>query len=80
VATIKVFGDKHGPYIYVFVIQGALVADWINLAVIQLVLPSTSFLVIFNIGAVTAVATLIILWRYKDELDIENLRKHDGLV
>ena len=34
VATIKVFGNKYGPYIYVFVMLGALVADWCNLALI----------------------------------------------
>merc|ERR1711865_538076 len=80
VATIKVFGNKHGPYIYVFVMLGALVADWCNLALIELVLPHVSFLAIYSFCAVTAFGCLIILWRFKEELDYDNLRNHNGLV
>jgi MFS family permease len=79
VSVINVFGNKHGPYIYVFVMLGGLFADFINLPLIILVLPKTSFLIIYNIGAVIATICLVILCFFKEELDVENLRKHNGL-
>ena len=47
-----------------------------NLFTTKWLLPATNFVTLFYVGAITQVATLVMLWWFEEELDVQNLAKH----
>jgi len=78
--VIRTFGKEHGPSVYVLVLIGSFVSSVLNIFNTKLLLPNTSFLVVYMVGAGTTVLCLIVLYFYEEKLDVENLRKRGGIV
>ena len=70
VSVTNVFGLEHGPQIYVQVLFGSFVSSILNLFTTKYLLPATNFVTLFYVGAVTQVATLVMIWWLKEELDV----------
>ena len=79
VSVTKVFGMEQGPTVYVGVLFGGIISAVINLVNSKYLLPVTSFECLFFVGTGTQVATLILIWWFKEELDVDRLAKYDGL-
>jgi len=46
----------------------------------DLLLPSTSYAFCFYFGACVTCLSFLILWRFEEKLDVENLKKFNGVV
>lgn len=83
VATTNIYGLRVGPQVYVQVLFGSFVASLLNVFTTEWLLPAlpveTGFRDLYFLGAVTTVATLVILYYYKEELDVERLEKRGVL-
>ena len=79
VAVTNVFGLATGPKIYVWILLGTFIASLIILIETTYLEDLLGFAALFYFGSVTQIATLIILYYYKEELDVERLRKHNAL-
>ena len=42
--------------------------------------PATNFVTLFYIGAVTQIVSIMLLYWFKEELDVENLAKRNAVV
>ncbi len=80
VSVTNVFGLEHGPQIYVQILFGSFVSSIFNLISTKYIEPATNFVTLFYIGAATQVASIILLYWFKEELDVENLAKHEALA
>ncbi len=80
VSVTNVFGLELGPQIYVQILFGSFVSSILNLISTKYVEPATNFVTLFYIGAATQVASIILLYWFKEELDVANLAKHDALA
>ena len=79
VSVTNVFGLKLGPQIYVQILFGSFISSIFNLFTTKWLLPVTNFVTLFYVGALTQVATLVMLWWFKEELDVKNLAKHNAI-
>ena len=79
VAVTNVFGLEKGPQIYVWIILGSFISSLINLFETTVLLHWLGFASLFYFGAVTQVVSLLLVWHYKEELDVERLKKHNAL-
>ena len=79
VASVKVFGTKHGTNIYGFVSSGVLISSVINVIFSVYLIDVVGIQVLFYIGATLQCASLFILYGFSEELDVENLKKYDGV-
>ena len=79
-AVQNVFGLKQGPQIYVWVLLGSTFTSVINLLLTQFLLEVTPISTIFYLGAACEFLVLFILYFYKEEMDVANLKKHNALV
>jgi len=73
------FGLEFGPQIYAQILIGGFVSSLLILLSTTRLLPATSFVTLFYVGSLFQVATLIFLYFFNEELDVENLAKRDGL-
>lgn len=80
VSVTRLFGLEFGPTIYVQILFGSFVSSLINLMSTKWLEPATNFVTLFYIGSATQIATLAMLWWFREELDVDNLAKVNGLV
>ena len=79
VSVQNCFGLEFGPQIYVWILFGGFVCSILNLITTKWLLPATNFITLFYIGSLTQIAVLVMLYYFKEELDIHNLVKHDAI-
>lgn len=83
VATTNVYGLVVGPQVYVQVIFGSFCASLLNVFTTEWLLPAlpaeTGFRDLYFVGSVTTIMTLVLLFFYKEELDVDRLEKR-GLL
>ena len=80
-AVQNVFGLEQGPQIYVWVLLGSLFSSILNLIATQWLIDATSFVFIFYLGAgVELMVILVLLIFFKEEIDLENLKRRDAVV
>ena len=79
VSVQNCFGLELGPQIYVQILFGSFTSSILNLITTKYLLPATNFVSLFYVGAITQVLTLILLYFFKEELDVERLAKYDGV-
>ena len=79
VAVQNIYGLKHGPQIYVWVLLGSSLASLVNTVNTAWLVDIIGFQSLFYLGTATQIATLGILYKFKEDLDVENLMKHNGL-
>mgnify|MGYP000927195903 FL=1 len=79
VSVTSVFGMEHGPQIYVQILIGSFISSLMNLITTQFILPATSFATMFYIGAGTTFGAMVMLFFLKEELDVDNLAKHNAV-
>ena len=79
VATVNVFGLEHGPGILSLVDLGVLFASIFNVLQSVYLLNMLGFQSLFYIGALFQFLCLVVLHHYEEDLDVENLRKYDGI-
>jgi hypothetical protein len=77
VATTNIYGLRVGPQVYVQVLFGSFVASLLNVFTTEWLLPAlpveTGFRDLYFLGALTTLATLVILYLYKEELDVQRM-------
>ncbi len=74
-SVTNLFGLNKGPQIYSIILTASIVSSSLNLLMTELLLPATGFLACFFVGSGMTVIVLIILWRFQEKLDIENLSR-----
>ena len=79
VSVTNVFGLEHGPAIYVQVMFGGFITSILNLMTTMWLLPVTNFMTLFYVGSLTQIATLALLWWFKEELDVDRLSKYNAV-
>ena len=79
VAVNNVFGLEAGPQIYVWIILGGFFAALINLLLTTVVLDLVGFVWIFALGSFLTIIVLVMMCFYEEKLDVERLRRHNGL-
>lgn len=79
VCVTNIFGLELGPQVYVQILLGGPITAFLCLFATKWLLPATNFVTLFYVGALTQVAVLLLLWSFKEELDVENLAKHKAL-
>ena len=79
VSITNVFGLELGPTIYVQVLFGSCLTAFLNLFTTKWLLPATNFVTLFYVGALAQIATLVLVWWFKEELDVQNLSKHRAI-
>lgn len=80
VAVTNVFGLEAGPGIYVWILLGSFFSSCINLLETTILEPALGFASLFYFGSIMQVISLIVIWFYEEKLDVERLRKHNGLL
>ena len=80
VGVTSTFGLEHGPTIYVQILFGGFVSAVLNLITTKYILPATSFCFLFYVGSIAQVLVLVLLFFFKEELDVDNLAKFNGVV
>ena len=78
-SVTNVFGLELGPQIYVHILCGGFISSILNLLTSKYLLPATNFVTMFYVGAIFQVVTLLFIWWFKEELDVENLAKRNAL-
>lgn len=78
-SVARVFGINMGPQVYVAILFGSFLSGVTNMFVTHYILPATSFVFIFYLGSVITVIVMIILFNFKEELDVDNLAKKGAL-
>ena len=80
VAAVKIYGTKHGTEIYGYASSGVLISSFINVIFSVYLLDVLGIQILFYIGALFQLASLVILYNFTEELDVENLKKYDGVI
>ena len=80
VAVTNVFGLQVGPQIYVWIMFGVFIASLINLIQSTFLIDKVGFAALFYFGSITQVLCLLVTYFYEEELDVERLRRHNGLL
>lgn len=78
-SVTNTFGLNIGPQVYAIVNFGSVIVDTLNLMMVDILLPYTSYVFCFYTCSVVTVGTLFILWRFREKLDVENLKKYNAL-
>jgi len=73
--VMSTFGKQHGPQIYAIILLGSLCNSIVILIQTKLLLPSLGFAFMYYLGSAVTVLSLVLIWWYKEELDIVNLGK-----
>ena len=79
VSVTNVYGLEQGPQIYVQILFGGFITAVLNLITSKWLLPVTNFIALFYVGALTQVVTLLLIYYFKEELDVENLARRNAL-
>ena len=79
VSVTNVFGLEFGPTIYVQILFGSFISSLFNLFTTKWVLPATNFVTLFYVGSVTQIGTLLMLWWFREELDVGRLARFNGI-
>ena len=61
------------------ILFGGFLCALLNLFTTKWLLPATNFMTLFYVGAVTQVLALVLIWWFEEELDVQNLAKHDAV-
>ena len=80
VAVTNVFGLTVGPKIYVWILLGSFFGSLINLVETTVLLDALGFAALFYFGSVMQVLCLLVTCCYEEKLDVERLRRHNGLL
>ena len=80
VAVTNVFGLELGPKIYVWIMLGGFLTSVINLIETAYLENLIGFMALFYFGSACQLACLVITCFYQEELDVERLRRHNGLL
>ena len=80
VAVTNVYGLAAGPKIYVWVLLGSFLSSLINLLETTYLQELLGFMALFYFGSVTQIACLVVTCCYQEKLDVERLRRHNGLL
>jgi MFS family permease len=75
-SVTNVFGLRFGPQVYTIIILANIVSSCLNILMTYVLLPDAGFAVCFYVGSLVTVFALIILWRFEERLDVENLKSH----
>ena len=79
VAVTNVFGLTTGPKIYVWILLGSFFGSLINLFETTVLLDALGFAALFYFGSAVQVVCLLVTCCYEEKLDVERLRRHNGL-
>ena len=77
---MNTFGLKHGPRIYSVILTAGILSSTLNIFMTKYLLPATSYEFCFYTGGVVTASSLIVLWRFKEKLDVDNLQKWNVLT
>ena len=80
VAVTNVYGLTAGPKIYVWILLGSFLSSVINLIETTYLQDLLGFMALFYFGSVTQIACLVVTCIYQEKLDVERLRRHNGLL
>ena len=79
VSMTRTFGLKLGPQVFALNFGGVISAI-INLCITRWLLPATNYFTLYAAGSGITFVAVVILCFLKEELDIENLKRHDALI
>ena len=80
VAVTNVFGLTLGPKVYVWILLGIILTSVINLIETEYFEKVLGFMALFYFGSACQLVCLVITCFYQEKLDVERLRKHNGLL
>ena len=78
-AVANVFGIQYSPQIYALILVANLLTSITNLMMTKWLQPATGFLTCFLIGTVITLLCVFIVLPFKEELDVNNLAKWNGI-
>ena len=79
VTVTNLFGLEIGPKVYIWILLGGNVVSVINLLETAVFERLIGFVGIFYVNSAFQLLSIIVTYFYKEELDVERLRKYGGL-
>lgn len=73
-SVTNVFGLKFGPQVYTIILLASIVSSCLNIVMTDVLLPVAGFAACFYLGSFVTILALIVLWRFEEKLDVENLK------
>jgi len=77
---LNVYGKKLGPEIYSTLMFSGFFCSCLNLLTTKFILPVTSYFVMYYISAFVVFLGLVVLFFYKEKLDVEWLKRFNGII
>ena len=77
---INVYGQNKGPVVYSLIMASSFLTALAELITTKYILPVTTYLVLYSIGGCFVAVGLLVLCFYKEKLDVENLKRHNGVI
>ena len=65
---------------YTIILLASIISSCLNILMTDLLLPATGFEFCFYVGSAVTIIALIILWRFEERLDTENIARFNGLI
>jgi len=78
-SVTNVYGINKGTQIFSIILTAQIPSSLLNFLMTEFILPNFGFLPCFLICAAMTVMAMIILWRFEEELDVDNLSKVQGI-